>query len=626
MSATLFSQGAIVIMLVLLFYMFVGSVLEKYHCKIGHEAGLVIIFGMLLSFLTFQTGHEDFNKLVTFDDNLFFYFCLPPIVFASGYNMKRRMFFRNFTNILLFGLFGTLITFSAFSIMTYIVCEFDILWKYNGHTGEYEQFTLSIMEILLMCSLLCCTDVVAAISIIKYDEQPKLFSLVFGEGITNDAVCIILFNTVMEYAGPNSEFTTSTPFKIVGSFINLSFFSILVGIVTGIISSIVTKNFRFLTVKPVVECTLIFSFGYLSYCVAELFHFSGIISLLASSILMAKYSWYNLSPQSKQVTSIAFNVIGYAVEAFVFGYLGLTFFSYVAYEWSWQLFIAELIIVISGRFMGTIGIIKFLEMFGYKSGIRFKDLIFISYAGMIRGAVAFGLVLRINHEVANRSVIVTTSLALVVFTTVVMGSTVATVQYCLFGKEMAEAAKAAKEGKPHLAHDESHHEIVEHPNVEDVNGEGATPAAGDQPKKKQGCAQIMRRLDLMIIKPLLIYNYEKGTHKKQKIFNELLMLEGEKLEEIFTNKENENKDIRKSQLLEYLNAKQRKSEVGNRSFNRDDPEKSERLDSDRSGQIEMQAKPTSIKGLDVPYQSLYKETPKQDGASYPLLDIKNNPY
>ena len=77
--------------------------------------------------------------------------------------------------------------------------------------------------------------------------------------------------------------------------------------------------------------------------------------------------------------------------------------------------------------MGSIGIIKFLELFGYKSGIRFKDIIFISYAGMIRGAVAFGLVLRIPNSVANRSVIVTTSLALVVFTTVVMGCTVATV-------------------------------------------------------------------------------------------------------------------------------------------------------------------------------------------------------
>ena len=68
-------------------------------------------------------------------------------------------------------------------------------------------------------SLLVCSDVVAAISIVKYDEQPKLFSLIFGEGITNDAVSIILFNTVMQYSGPDNSFTAATPFKIVGSFL-----------------------------------------------------------------------------------------------------------------------------------------------------------------------------------------------------------------------------------------------------------------------------------------------------------------------------------------------------------------------------------------------------------------------
>lgn len=118
----------------------------------------------------------------------------------------------------------------------------------------------------------------------------------FGEGITNDAVCIILFNTVFEFSGPDSQFTGSTPFKILYQFLKLAFFSLLAGIVMGILSAVATKNFRFLTVKPVVECTLIFCFGYLSYAVAELFHYSGIIALLASSVIMAKYSWYNLSP------------------------------------------------------------------------------------------------------------------------------------------------------------------------------------------------------------------------------------------------------------------------------------------------------------------------------------------
>lgn len=121
MSSMLFSAGAVIIMIILFFYMFIGSVLEKYHCSVGHEASLVIILGMVLSFMSYSSGHEDMNKMLTFDENFFFYFCLPPIVFASGYNMKRKKFFENFTNILLFGLIGTVVQFTLFSFFTYIV-------------------------------------------------------------------------------------------------------------------------------------------------------------------------------------------------------------------------------------------------------------------------------------------------------------------------------------------------------------------------------------------------------------------------------------------------------------------------------------------------------------------------
>ncbi len=64
MSGALFSSGAIIIMIVLFFYMFVGSVLEKYQVVVGHEASLVILFGMLISFISFATGHHDFNHLL----------------------------------------------------------------------------------------------------------------------------------------------------------------------------------------------------------------------------------------------------------------------------------------------------------------------------------------------------------------------------------------------------------------------------------------------------------------------------------------------------------------------------------------------------------------------------------
>ena len=90
-----------------------------------------------------------------------------------------------------------------------------------------------------------------------------------------------------------------------------------------------------------------------------------------------------------------------------------------------------------GRGLGTFGLFGMLKLCGYEKDnpkkITWKELTFIWYAGLIRGAIAFGLVLRIEDNVVNRSVIVTTCLSLVVFTTVFFGSTVGLLGKCMFG-------------------------------------------------------------------------------------------------------------------------------------------------------------------------------------------------
>ena len=94
---------------------------------------------------------------------------------------------------MLYGVVGTTIAFFAFSFLTYGFSEAGILTKWSYEDEQWEVFHLSLIECMLMCSLLCSSDVIAAVSILKYEEYPKLYSLVFGEGITNDAVSIILF-------------------------------------------------------------------------------------------------------------------------------------------------------------------------------------------------------------------------------------------------------------------------------------------------------------------------------------------------------------------------------------------------------------------------------------------------
>jgi NhaP-type Na+/H+ or K+/H+ antiporter len=85
----------------------------------------------------------------------------------------------------------------------------------------------------------------------------------------NDAVSIILFNTVMKYTQKTSVINFSTPFEIVKEFFTLGFGSVFIGLIFGLLSSYILKTFRAFSKNPVTESMMIFCFGYLSYVVSE---------------------------------------------------------------------------------------------------------------------------------------------------------------------------------------------------------------------------------------------------------------------------------------------------------------------------------------------------------------------
>jgi NhaP-type Na+/H+ or K+/H+ antiporter len=151
-------------------------------------------------------------------------------------------------------------------------------------------------EVLLMCSLLCSSDVIAAVSLVSYEKEPNLYSIIFGEGITNDAVSIILFNTVMKYTAKNQHVTWSTPMNIMGNFTSLGFWSLMMGIMFALWSAWLLKKYRSFSKNQIHEVLIIFCFGYIAYILSEISELSGIITLLTCGIVMSHYTWYNLSP------------------------------------------------------------------------------------------------------------------------------------------------------------------------------------------------------------------------------------------------------------------------------------------------------------------------------------------
>lgn len=160
------------------------------------------------------------------------------------------------------------------------------------------------------------------------------------------------------------------------------------------------KHFRMLSISAVTETFIILSMGFLAYFTAYVIvilslEMSGIISMLTYAIIQSHYTWYNLSPQGKSTTAVTFAFLGKTAEAAVYSYVGISLFSTIPGYWSLSWIGIQFGIIVVGRIVAVFSTFYLFSLCFRKKTISFKELVFITYGGMIRGAIAFALVLTI---------------------------------------------------------------------------------------------------------------------------------------------------------------------------------------------------------------------------------------
>jgi sodium/hydrogen exchanger-like protein 6/7 len=126
----------LMLLIFLALFLLIESLIEVKKPLIGHTTGIVVILGIIASFSihlavkNYSGGKVLLNDL-KFDEQIFFELILPLIIFPSGYNMRRKKFFRNIGTIMKFGFIGTIFCFALYSGMTYGLLKADLLKKYN---------------------------------------------------------------------------------------------------------------------------------------------------------------------------------------------------------------------------------------------------------------------------------------------------------------------------------------------------------------------------------------------------------------------------------------------------------------------------------------------------------------
>lgn len=359
---------------------------------------------------------------VAFDYQFFFNLLLPPIILASGYELHQANFFRHIGTILTFAFAGTFISAIVLGLVLY-------LWTRIPLSG----LDISFVEAISVGATLSATDPVTILAIFNlYKVEPKLYTIIFGESILNDAIAIVLFETAQRYQGSAAgSLSFLHLFEAVGLFLLVFFGSMVAGMLVGITTALVLK-YTHVRRMPKIESCLIILIAYASYFFSNGVHLSGIVSLLFCGITLKHYAYYNMSRRTQLTTKYLFQVMAQLSENFIFIYLGLDLFVEPNLRFNPLFIMVAVVGICLARYLAVFPLSKAINWFiryrARRRGVDVPDELPFAYQAMLfwaglRGAV--GVALAAGLSGVNAPALRATVLVVVVLTVIIFGGTTA---------------------------------------------------------------------------------------------------------------------------------------------------------------------------------------------------------
>ncbi|XP_041351164.1 sodium/hydrogen exchanger 1-like [Gigantopelta aegis] len=392
------------------------------------ESCMLIILGTIFGAIIHFSGAAEHLPLF-FAPHAFFLFLLPPIILEAAYSLHDPTFAENIGSVLLFAVVGTVLACFMLGLTLYGLAI-------SGAMGVLPM-PMSLVQILVFSSLIVAVDPVAVLAVFsEVGVNHVLYFLLFGESLLNAYTHqkhpspsrfgkAIALNVQLTHHFIILTITSNHSIEIVlgvVKFVIVCLGGFILGVLAGAGTAILT---RFTSKVKVLQPLVIYTMAYLGFLLAELFEFSGIISLISCGLTQVHYAFHNISDHSRTTVKYFTRTMSSACEIVIFMFLGLALVR-EDHVWHTGFVLWTVLFCLLYRFIIVFGMTFLINKL---DGDRVRKIgldeqFMISYGGL-RGAVCFSLVALLNEdEIPMKSMFVTTTLFVIMFTVFIQGITI----------------------------------------------------------------------------------------------------------------------------------------------------------------------------------------------------------
>jgi len=369
--------------------------------RVPYTVALVLV-GLILSF---------FPNPFIFDVSSDFILAIlvPPLLFEATLQIKWEKLRQDIVPILLLAVVGTLLG-------TIIVGEI-ITWVLD----------VPLLAALAFGALISATDPVAVISFFRtLGVSKRLGLLVEGESLLNDGVAIVLFTMAVGFAAAGID-PTEQGISILGQgvveFLRVALGGLTVGFVLGyVVSYGILKNVD----DHLIETTTTVALALGAYVIAESFHVSGILAVVAAGLMVGNIGTQNTSPTTRLTLDNFWEFMAFVANSLVFLFLGLE----IEITQLWPNIVPIIVAVLAVLFSRAIVVYGITAIYSRFASLPQKiptSYRHVMFWGGLRGAISLALALTLTGEVfgdefAKEMQVMT--FGVVLFTLLVQGITI----------------------------------------------------------------------------------------------------------------------------------------------------------------------------------------------------------